>query len=85
MKVHQTPATDVLTRDGETAVLVEGTVVRLGELSSTLYALCERPIDVKVLANELEAKFGAPADRTALRATTDAVLEMVRAGVLFDS
>ncbi|MEO5746843.1 MAG: hypothetical protein ABIQ61_02675, partial [Ornithinibacter sp.] len=64
--------------------LLGESVVRLGELSSVLYALCESPIDVDVLANELEAQFGAPADRTTLRATTDAVLEMVRAGVLFD-
>jgi hypothetical protein len=84
MKVQQRVATDVLVRDGETAVLLGDIVVRLGELSSVLYALCEGPIDVRTLAQELESRFGAPADRTSLRATTEAVTEMVRAGVLLD-
>lgn len=82
MKVSQRAATDVLTRDGETAILVDETVVRLGDLSSTLYALCASPVDIRVLANELEVQFGAPADRSSLQATTAAVTEMVRAGVL---
>jgi len=82
VKVHQREATDVLARDGETAVLVGEHVLRLGALSSMLYALCESPIDVGALANELEACFGAPADRSALQATAEAVAEMVRAGIL---
>ena len=40
MRVRRRPPADVLVRDGETAVLVDGTIVRLSELSSTLYAEC---------------------------------------------
>ena len=82
MKVRQRAATDVLARDGETAILVDGNIVRLGELSSMIYALCESPVDIWVLAAELEARFGAPADRSTVQATTDSVAEMVRAGLL---
>lgn len=85
MRVRQSPATDVLERDGETAVLVDDIVVRLGELSSVLYALCGQPIDVTDLARALEARFGVPAGRSSLDATKDAVEEMVHHGVLRES
>ena len=85
MKVQQSPATDVLVRDGETAVLVGDVVVRLGELSSLLYALCEQAIDVTDLARALKARFGVPVGRSSLDATKDAVEEMIHHGVLRQS
>jgi hypothetical protein len=85
MRVRQSPATDVLERDGQAAVLVDDIVVRLGELSSVLYALCEQPIDVTDLARALEARFGVPVGRSSLDATKGAVEEMIHHGVLRQS
>ncbi|GAA4403406.1 hypothetical protein GCM10023153_33400 [Ornithinibacter aureus] len=82
MKVQRRDATDVLTRDGETAVLIEGTVLRLSELSAAVYSLTAHAVEVSRLAGELERRFGAPAGCSALEATEAAVAELVRRGVL---
>jgi hypothetical protein len=82
VKVQQCEATDVLTRDGETAVLIDGVALRLSELSSVIYALTEDPVDVDRLALELEARFGAPEGQSSRRATDDVVASLVRHGVL---
>ena len=85
MKVQRAQATDVLERDGETAVLVNDVVIRLGELSTVVYRLCEQPVELAHLAGALEAKFGAPVGRSLLDATKDAVAEMIHHGVLSPS
>lgn len=82
MRVQRVPADDMLVRDGETAVLVDGVVVRLSELSAVIYDLTEDLVDVRHLARELEARFGAPEGLTSEEATGHAVTELLRHGVL---
>lgn len=84
MKVHRRheQVVDWLTRDGETIVLSRRRVLRLSPLSAAVFALTEEPVDMEHLARELEGRFGAPADRSTLDATNDAVTELVRHGVV---
>lgn len=83
MKVQRREAADVLTRDGETAVLLtKGGLVRLSALSAAVYALTEESVEVDALARDLESRFGAPAGQTSLDATKDAVTDLVHHGVL---
>jgi len=85
VKVQRLKVTDELTRDGETALLVDGLLVRLSELSALVYALTEEPVEVRRLAHALESHFGAPEGRTSFDATQDAVAELVRHGILLES
>ena len=55
MKVQRREATDILTRDGETALLLDATVLRLSELSAAIYALTEDPVEVSRLAADLDS------------------------------
>ena len=82
MKVRRRPATDVLVRDGETAVLVDGTVLRLSELSGKLYAACSTEKTSAELSQSLEAAFGAPPDLPLLEATERVIQELLGHGVL---
>ena len=82
MKVQRREATDVLTCDGETAVLLGETALRLSELSAVIYALTEVPVEIERLASELESRFGVPEGSSSLDSTRDAVTELVRRGVL---
>lgn len=82
MKVQRREVTDAITRDGETALLVDGALVRLGALGAMIYALTEEPVEIGHLARTLESHFGAPEGRTSLDATKDAVAELVRHMVL---
>lgn len=74
--------TDWLARDGQTAVLVRGRLVRLSDVGAMVFALTEEPVEVEWLAARLESQFGAPADGSVLDATKDAVTELIRLGVL---
>ena len=82
MRVQRVPADDLLVRDGETAVLLDGMVVRLSELSAAIYDLTGDMVEVGRLARELEARFGAPEGSTSREATDHAVAELLRHGVL---
>lgn len=82
MRVQRREPVDVLVRDGETAVLLPGGIVRLSELSAVLYDLAREQVEVESLARDLEERFGAPAERTSVQATRDAVRDMVEAGLL---
>ena len=82
MKVQRREATDILTRDGETALLLDATVLRLSELSAAIYALTEDPVEVSRLAADLESRFGAPEASTSREATEQAVAELIRHAVL---
>ncbi|EAP99595.1 hypothetical protein JNB_05465 [Janibacter sp. HTCC2649] len=82
MKVQRWEATDELLRDGEAAILIRGNVVRLTELSTVIYLLTDRAIDVRDLADQLESRFGVPTDDSTLRKTNDAVAELIRYGIL---
>ena len=82
MRVQRWEATDELLRDGEAAILIRGSVVRLTELSTVVYLLTEQAIDVRDLADELESRFGVPADGSTLDKTKDAVAELIRYGIL---
>lgn len=74
--------TDWLTRDGQTVVLARGRIVRLSDVGAMVFALTEEPVDLEWLAARLESHFGAPAGQSAVAATTDAVTELVRHGVV---
>jgi hypothetical protein len=82
MRVRRAGLIDVLTRDGETAVLVDGHILRLSALGAAVLELTEDWVDIEVLAGELGDRFGAPAGRTPREATVDAIADMVRNGVL---
>ena len=82
MRVQRVPADDLLVRDGETAMLVDGMVVRLSELSAAIYELTEDMVEVGRLARELEVRFGVPDRSTSKEATDHAVEELLRHGVL---
>lgn len=82
MRVRRVPAHDLLVRDGETALLVDGMAVRLSELSASIYDLTEEMVEVERLASELEARFGAPEGLSAREATDHAVQDLLRHGVL---
>jgi hypothetical protein len=82
MRVQRVPADDLLVRDGETAVLLDGMVVRLSELSAAIYDLTGDMVEVGRLARELEARFGAPEGSTSREATDHAVADLLRHGVL---
>ena len=82
MRVQRVPADDLLVRDGETAILVDGMAVRLSELGAVIYDITEHLVEVGRLARDLEARFGAPVGSTSREATDHAVAEMLRHGVL---
>lgn len=82
MKVQRQPVDDLLTRDGETAVLVHGKALRLSDVAVAIYHLTEHETEVEALADALESQVGAPADRSTLEATREAVRAMVRHGIL---
>ncbi|KGN41379.1 hypothetical protein [Knoellia aerolata] len=84
MKVQrrQDQVVDWLSRDGETIVLARRSIVRLSDVGAAVFALTERPVDIEDLARGLEAEFGPPGSGSALAATTDAVTELVRHGVV---
>ncbi|HQE32933.1 MAG TPA: hypothetical protein PLG38_13055 [Propionibacteriaceae bacterium] len=82
MKVQRLEATDVLTRAGETAVLIDGVVLRLSEISAEIYALTEHLVEVSRLATDLESRFGAPEGTTTRQATDAAVAELIHHGLL---
>jgi len=82
MRVQRVPADDLLVRDGETAILLDGMVVRLSELSAAIYDLTGDMVEVGRLARELEARFGAPEGSTSREATDHAVADLLRHGVL---
>ena len=82
MKVQRRVPVDVLARDGETAVLFEGHLVRLSPLSAAIFEVSGDPISLEDLVTELVARFGLPGQDTPLNATKDAVTEMARHGVL---
>lgn len=85
MRVQRRQPTDVLSRQGERVVLVDGRLVRLSPISSAMWDLTAEPIDVEQLAGELEELFGAPQGRSTLDATKDAVADLVHHGVLRQS
>lgn len=74
--------TDTLTRDGDTLLLYDDHVVRLGALGTAIIAECRRPIGVPALAGRLTARLGAPDDADAHAATLSAVEQLVADGVL---
>jgi hypothetical protein len=82
VKIRRREAADVLERDGETAVLIDGSVILLSELSAAIYALCESPTEDVALARELETQFGAPVGGSVLQATRGALSELVRHRVI---
>ena len=85
MILQRVPAQDALTRDGETALLFNGTtVVRLSELSGAIYALTKEPIALADLALALEERFGVPEGRSVVEAAHDAAVELIRNGVLHE-
>ena len=73
---------DWLTRDGETVVLARRSIVRLSDIAAKIFDLTEQPVEIETLARQLEAEFGTPDRGSALQATTDAVTELVRHGVV---
>lgn len=82
MRVQRWEPTDAIERDGEAAVLVRGSVVRLTPLSTVIFALTEQAIHVDELTAELEVRFGAPTNGSTLDATKDAIAELIRYGIL---
>ncbi|MFC7488071.1 hypothetical protein ACOCJ7_18095 [Knoellia sp. CPCC 206453] len=82
MKVQRWEPTDELFHDGEVAVLIRGSVVRLSALSTAIYTLTEQPLDVDELSRELQSRFGVPPDSSTLQKTKDAVAELIRFGIL---
>ena len=60
MKVQRREATDALRREGEMAVLIDGSLVRLSALSALIWELTDEPMDIERLARALEERFGAP-------------------------
>ncbi len=85
MKVVRREPTDVITREGEQAVLIDGHLLRLSPLSMLIWELTDEPIDVEHLARELEERFGTPQGESPLNATKDAVADLVHHGVLRQS
>jgi hypothetical protein len=72
----------MLTRDGETAVLLPDTVVRLSAIGAAIFDLTEQPVELEELAALLGARFGVPDDSTAQEATARAVADLIQHGVL---
>lgn len=60
MRVRRLEILDSVTRDGETAVMVNTRVVVLSELASAAFALIEGSIDVDEVTRVLVEQFGAP-------------------------
>lgn len=73
---------DRLTREGETLLLYERQVVRLGPIGSAIFETAAAPVELAELAEALEAAFGAPPDGSLLAATTAAVADLLRQQVL---
>lgn len=82
MRVRRREPADRLTRDGETLLLYERQVVRLGPIGSAIYETAAAPVELAQLAEALEATFGAPPDGSLLAATTAAVQDLLRQRVL---
>jgi hypothetical protein len=85
MKVKRGDVTDVLSRDGETAVLIDGHALRLGVLGAAILELAEDWVDVEELAAALAARFGPPETSSATAATKSAVTELLRHRALTSS
>lgn len=82
MRLVRREADDVLTRDGQTAVLMDGEVRRLSALSAEVYALLEAPLDIEELARELGSRFGSPEGTSVAEATKNAVADLIRHGII---
>lgn len=81
-RVQLIAPTDSLTRDGETLLLYDDHVVRLGALGTAIVAEVLRPISVATLADRLTARLGTPEATDAHAATRAAVERLVADGVL---
>ena len=66
----------------ETAVLIDGTVLRLSEVSATILTLTQNVVEVGRLAGELESRFGAPEVSTSLEATEKVSAQLISHGLL---
>lgn len=69
MKVRRLEILDSVTRDGETAVMVNTHVVVLSELASAAFALIDGSVDVDDVTRALVEQFGAPPGVDAREAT----------------
>lgn len=82
MRVCRREPADSLTREGETLLLYERHVVRLGPIGSAIYETAAAPVELADLAEALAATFGAPPDGSLLAATTAAVQDLLGQRVL---
>ncbi|MFW5469860.1 PqqD family peptide modification chaperone [Knoellia sp. CPCC 206435] len=83
MRVRRRPATDALTRDGETVLLFASKVVRLSAMGAAIYDIAQEPVTVEALVDELELRFGTPTDQSVGDITQRAVSDLLRLGVLY--
>ena len=83
MRVRRRPATDALTRDGETVLLFASKVVRLSAMGAAIYDFAQEPVTLEALAGELERRFGTPANQSVSNVTERAVGELLSLGVLY--
>jgi len=73
---------DRLDDDGESLLLFEGRVVKLGPVGAAIIEVAAGPVDVDVLTSELERRLGSPATGDVAAATAQAVADLLEAGVL---
>lgn len=82
-RIRLVTPTDTLTRDGETLLLYDDHVVRLGALGSAIITASRHPISLAALTGRLSTRFGSPETTDAAAATVAAVEQLVAEGVLF--
>lgn len=82
MRVQRAPADDFMVRDGETAVLAAGSLVRLTAIGTFIYRFCAEPTDVPTLTAALAAEFGQPSGGSVVDATNTALELMIANRVL---
>lgn len=82
MKVRAIQAHDVLERDGDTVMLMDGRLMRLSPIGAAAWSLCRDWTSLEALARSLGDEFGVPADADLLQTTRDLVASLEAQGLL---
>lgn len=80
--IRRAELTDFLVVDGESLVIRDETVYRLGHVATAIVALAAEETSVEALAAALEPRFGAPPEGTLEDAVEAQVSELRAAGLL---
>ena len=85
MRITRVEPVDRLDREGESLLLYERQVVRLGPIGTAIFDRTAVPRDLAELAEALAEEFGPPATGTLIEVTRAAVADLIGQQVLMDA